>query len=227
MAARGPYKPTRSALQCRHPPAGVVLRRSCLSLVLSFARVRGLVPAEPPYVATARTPLAGRRAQDVPPAARLRDPARRRRAGHPEADQHRLRRPGPALGHRHRRISLPGRRRPRAATRVKILDDFGPDGRARKVTTFADGLNIPIGVLPLPGRRRIVYSIPNIWQLARHRRRRQGRQARGPLRRLRLRATRTAWSTASCSGFDGWVYACHGFANDSDVKGKDGTRDRA
>ncbi|MFM7148830.1 MAG: dehydrogenase, partial [Gemmataceae bacterium] len=34
---------------------------------------------------------------------------------------------------------------------VKILEDFGPDGRARKISTFADGLNIPIGVLPLPG----------------------------------------------------------------------------
>src|SRR3954463_8865046 len=34
---------------------------------------------------------------------------------------------------------------------VKVLEDFGPDGRARKVTTFADGLNIPIGLLPLPG----------------------------------------------------------------------------
>ncbi len=38
--------------------------------------------------------------------------------------------------------------------RVVVLDDFAPDGKARKVTTFADGLNIPIGVLPL-GRRRL------------------------------------------------------------------------
>src|SRR5712692_5057325 len=32
---------------------------------------------------------------------------------------------------------------------VKVLEDFGPDGQARKITTFADGLNIPIGVVPL------------------------------------------------------------------------------
>src|SRR5580700_10633518 len=32
---------------------------------------------------------------------------------------------------------------------VKILEDFAPDGRARKITTWADGLNIPIGLLPL------------------------------------------------------------------------------
>src|SRR5438552_320382 len=31
---------------------------------------------------------------------------------------------------------------------VKVVEDFGPDGRARRVTTFADGLNIPIGILP-------------------------------------------------------------------------------
>ena len=33
---------------------------------------------------------------------------------------------------------------------LTVLDDFGPDGLARKATRFADGLNIPIGVLPLP-----------------------------------------------------------------------------
>ena len=33
---------------------------------------------------------------------------------------------------------------------LTILEDFGPDGRARKATLFADELNIPIGVLPLP-----------------------------------------------------------------------------
>src|SRR6266702_809634 len=32
--------------------------------------------------------------------------------------------------------------------RIMIFEDFAPDGRARKVTTFADGLNIPIGLYP-------------------------------------------------------------------------------
>src|SRR5947208_172040 len=35
-----------------------------------------------------------------------------------------------------------------ARDRIMIFEDFGPDGRARKVTTFADGLNIPIGIYP-------------------------------------------------------------------------------
>src|SRR5687768_8480932 len=46
---------------------------------------------------------------------------------------------------------------------VKVLEDFGADGRARKVTTFAQGLNIPIGILPLPdARSALVYSIDKI-----------------------------------------------------------------
>src|SRR6266478_75834 len=54
-----------------------------------------------------------------------------------------------------------------AATRdtVKILEDFGPDGRARKISTFADNLNIPIGVLPIGGNEAIVYSIPGIFDM--------------------------------------------------------------
>src|SRR5262249_6006423 len=32
----------------------------------------------------------------------------------------------------------------KARDTVKVLEDFGPDGRARKITTFATGLNIPI-----------------------------------------------------------------------------------
>src|SRR5262249_18616091 len=52
----------------------------------------------------------------------------------------------------------------KAKDAVKILEDFGPDGRARKITTFADGLNIPIGLFPLKDGC-IVFSIPNIWKL--------------------------------------------------------------
>jgi hypothetical protein len=37
--------------------------------------------------------------------------------------------------------------------RVVILDDFDENGRARKATNFAEGLNIPFGVLPLPTSR--------------------------------------------------------------------------
>src|SRR5688572_1217857 len=33
--------------------------------------------------------------------------------------------------------------------KVVVLSDFGDDGRARKVETFVEGLNIPLGVLPI------------------------------------------------------------------------------
>src|SRR5216117_900870 len=35
-----------------------------------------------------------------------------------------------------------------ARDRIMIFEDFDPNGRARKVTTFAEGLNIPIGLYP-------------------------------------------------------------------------------
>src|SRR5437879_2968081 len=45
---------------------------------------------------------------------------------------------------------------------IKILSDFDKNGRARKVTTFADGLNIPIGLYPHKNGV-IGFSIPNIY----------------------------------------------------------------
>ena len=45
-------------------------------------------------------------------------------------------------------FAAPADRKPRDG--LTILEDFAPDSRARKATLFADELNIPIGVLPLP-----------------------------------------------------------------------------
>ena len=53
---------------------------------------------------------------------------------------------------------------------IKILEDSDGDGKADKVTDFADGLNIPTGVLPWhkPEHKAgcIAWSIPNIWYFA-------------------------------------------------------------
>src|SRR5207249_4880601 len=46
---------------------------------------------------------------------------------------------------------------------VKIMEDTDGDGRADRTTTFVDGLNIPIGVIPIRGGG-IVYSIPYIYR---------------------------------------------------------------
>src|SRR6516164_7161817 len=112
---------------------------------------------------------------------------------------------------------------------VKVLEDFGPDGRARKITTFADGLNIPLGVLPLPGKGpdrngqvALVYSIPAIRRLTdadgdgKADQRTVAYQAYG-------HADTHSMTSAFTWGFDGWVYACHGYANTSTVKAKDGS----
>lgn len=104
---------------------------------------------------------------------------------------------------------------------VTVLADFGPDGRARSVTTFADGLNIPIGVLPLSDRRALVHSIPAILTLidddgdGRADRRETAYASFG------FRDTH-GMASAFTFGLDGWIYACHGFANDSAVTGSDG-----
>jgi putative heme-binding domain-containing protein len=105
---------------------------------------------------------------------------------------------------------------------VKVLDDFGPDGRARKVTTFAGGLNIPIGVLPVKGGA-LVYSIPKIYRLLDTDG--DGRADRREVV-LGLYGHRdTHGMTGEFTwGLDGWVYACHGFSNTSTVKASDGSQ---
>jgi len=108
---------------------------------------------------------------------------------------------------------------------VKILSDFGPDGRARKVETFADGLNIPIGLLPLPsgpnGRAAaLVHSIPRVLHLEDSDG--DGRaDVRRPLYETFGSKDTHGMTNAFSWGYDGWVYACHGFSNTSTVRGAD------
>jgi putative heme-binding domain-containing protein len=104
---------------------------------------------------------------------------------------------------------------------VKILEDFGPDGRARKVTTFADGLNIPIGLMPVEGGV-IVHSIPNIFLLRDSDG--DGRADRREVLYGSIGSADTHGMTNSFTwGFDGWLYACHGFANTSTIRARDGS----
>lgn len=119
-----------------------------------------------------------------------------------------------------------------ARDRVMIFEDFGPDGRARKVTQFADGLNIPIGIHPfrspgVAGRetwKALVWSIPNIWLL-------EDTDGDGKADRREIfygpfdHTRDTHGNQASFRrGFDGWLYATHGFNNDSHVTSRDGNR---
>src|SRR5437762_4528989 len=130
--------------------------------------------------------------------------------------------------------------------RIMIFEDFGPDGRARKVTTFAEGLNIPIGLYPfrsLSSRRResapdsarglnaaatnatwkcIAWSIPNIWLF-------EDTDGDGKADRKEKLYGPLGWerdthgnNSSFTRGFDGWLYATHGYNNNTDVRGRDG-----
>ena len=105
---------------------------------------------------------------------------------------------------------------------VKVLEDTNGDGRADKVTTFADGLNIPIGVYPYRDGV-IVWSIPNIWYL---------RDTSGDGRAdkrvnlygpLGYERDTHGMNSSFTRGFDGWLHITHGFNNHTTVRGRDGS----
>jgi putative membrane-bound dehydrogenase-like protein len=116
---------------------------------------------------------------------------------------------------------FPAREGQPARDQVVILEDFGPDGRARKSTVFADGLNIPIGVLPITPRQALVHSIPNIYLMTDDDG--DGRADRREVAYGTIGYRDTHGMAASFVwGDDGWVYGTHGFANDSKLAGRDG-----
>jgi putative heme-binding domain-containing protein len=104
---------------------------------------------------------------------------------------------------------------------VRILEAPNGQALATEVTTFTSGLNIPIGVLPVQSGA-IIYSIPNIYRLRDH-----GGDDRAASRELLYGSVGykdTHGMTGEFTwGFDGWIYACHGYANTSHIKGADGS----
>lgn len=110
----------------------------------------------------------------------------------------------------------------KATDKLFILSDFGPDGKARKVETFAAGLNIPIGILPLPDCKGCIVShVGEILKLTD-----SDGDGKADKREVLFKGFGTKDTHGMTNSFtlmpDGWVYGCHGFANDSRVKGKDG-----
>lgn len=104
-----------------------------------------------------------------------------------------------------------------------VLSDFdAKTGKAKKVQVFDDKLNIPIGVLPLPDCKSVIVSeCGKILKLT---------DTDGDLKADKREVLFEGFGFKDTHGMtnsftllpDGWVYACHGFANDSKVKGKDG-----
>lgn len=104
---------------------------------------------------------------------------------------------------------------------IKVLEDKDGDGRADVITTFADDLNIPMGLYPYRDGV-IVFSIPNILFL-----RDTDGDGRADTRQKLFGPFDTTRDThgmcnAFTRGLDGWLYACHGFNNQSSVTGPDG-----
>jgi len=106
--------------------------------------------------------------------------------------------------------------------KVFVLSDFGPDGRARKVQTFAGDLNIPIGILPLPDCKSVLVS--SVGEIRLYKDADMDGVSEGHevlYKGFGSRDTHGMYNSYTLMP-DGWVYACHGFSNDSTVKGKDG-----
>jgi len=104
---------------------------------------------------------------------------------------------------------------------IKVFEDRDGDGSFETATTFADGLNIPIGLVPVADGV-ICYSIPNIWHL-------RDTDGDGRADERKVLYGPMGWQRDThgmCNAFrqgpDGWIYACHGFNNETTVSGSDG-----
>lgn len=103
---------------------------------------------------------------------------------------------------------------------IKRFVDTDGDGIPETMSVAVDNLNIPIGLLPL-GKRIIGYSIPEIQEFT---------DTDGDGKADTRKALYSEFGFRDTHGMassfnywiDGWVYACHGFANDSRVLGADG-----
>lgn len=105
--------------------------------------------------------------------------------------------------------------------RVTILGDFDEDGRALTIEQFADDLTIPIGLLPLSAGEALVHSIPEILRLTDTDGDGKADAREEVLGDYGFRDTH-GMTNAFTMGFDGWIYACHGFSNESTVEAKGG-----
>ena len=105
---------------------------------------------------------------------------------------------------------------------IKVLTDTNGDGQYDDITTFASGLNIPIGLYPYKNGV-LAWSIPNIWWL-------EDTDGDGQADKKEKRYGPLGWerdthgmNASFTRGFDGWLYATHGFNNNTTIRGSDGS----
>lgn len=101
---------------------------------------------------------------------------------------------------------------------LHVLADSDGDGRF-DLTEVIGGLNIPIGVTPIADGL-IYYSIPNIYRWQGDVAAPDGQPGKLLYGTFGFRDTHGMASSFTC-WIDGWIYACHGFSNTSEVEGTD------
>jgi putative heme-binding domain-containing protein len=107
----------------------------------------------------------------------------------------------------------------KSTDRLTILEDTDHDGKADRFTEVSDTLNIPIGVLPVVDGV-VAFSIPNLYKFTDTNgdgKPESETKVYGP---FGYQDTHGMVSNFM-RGYDGWVYACHGFTNYSSFAGTD------
>ncbi len=107
----------------------------------------------------------------------------------------------------------------RGTDKLTIVEDTDGDGKADRFTTVSDTLNIPIGILPLQDGA-LSFSVPNLYRLTDENGDGKPESSRLMLGPFGYRDTHGMVSNFM-RGYDGWVYACHGFTNFSRFSGSD------
>ncbi|MEK6782710.1 MAG: PVC-type heme-binding CxxCH protein [Bacteroidota bacterium] len=104
--------------------------------------------------------------------------------------------------------------------RLTILEDTDHDGIADKFTEVSDTLNIPVGVLPLVDGV-LTFSVPNLYKFTDVNGDSKPEDKKVLIGPFGYQDTHGMVSNF-IRGYDGWVYACHGFTNFSKIAGADG-----
>ncbi|MEM7373176.1 MAG: PVC-type heme-binding CxxCH protein [Bacteroidota bacterium] len=108
----------------------------------------------------------------------------------------------------------------KAKDKISILEDADGDGKAEKITVFAEGLNIPIGIVPVHDGA-IAYSIPSIDHYIDRDGDDKVDERKVLYKGFEYKDTHGMVNNLIRS-WDGWIHADHGFANTSTVAGSDG-----
>lgn len=101
--------------------------------------------------------------------------------------------------------------------RLSFMEDTNGDGVPDRIQTFADGLNIPIGVASVHGSV-IAYSIPSIDRFIDNDGDGSSDHRETLFKGFGFRDTH-GMASSFRPWIDGWIYACHGFSNDSNIEG--------